>query len=411
MDSANQGIPGFDRYRAAETSLGVWKTRCVINRGVPTATPRLLRYSAIVIRWLTLVVALGAGKSVLASFVITEMRNHAATDSQVLYYFCKDDGQQTSNASAVAIVSNLIDQLIKQNPPPSLFGILKAARKKHAKSEKCNNFGVLWDMFVAMTQGFPAPIVVVVDALDECLVDRKAFLEGLVSFPDAKVRFFLTSRNELDIDRVLGRDPRVAKLPMDVEADIERFVIQRVEQLPRLHKFKAQVIQAATESSSGMFRYAELLLEELNSPDAMSDISVMLHRPPADLDEMYDSILRRLESMDKKQQRHRAREVRRKILTWIGMAKEPLRVDELAYVCAVGDGGEKIDLAQRLLYSEQDLWAKCGPLVEIVDGIVQYTHLSVREYLFRSRSGGYRIQDESAHASIAITSSMILPSF
>ena len=355
--------------------------------------------------------ALGSGKSVLASFVITEMRKHAATDSQVLYFFCKDDGQQTSNSSAVAIVSNLIDQLIEQSPLPSLLEILKEARKKHAKSEKCNNFGVLWDIFVAMTQGFPAPIVVAVDALDECLVDRKAFLESLVSFPDAKVRFFLTSRNEFDIDRVLGRDPRVAKRPMDVEADIERFVIQRVEQLPRLHNFKAQIIRAVTRSSSGMFRYAELLLEELNSPDAISDISVMLHRPPADLDEMYDSILRRLESMDKRQQKHRTREIRRRILTWIGMAKEPLRVDELAFACAVGDGEEKIDLAQRLLYNEQDIWAKCGPLVEIVDGVVQYSHLSVREYLFRSGNGNYCIQEESAHASIAITSSKMLPSF
>ena len=99
-------------------------------------------------------------------------------DLQVLYFFCKDDGCQTSNASAVAIVSNLIDQLIERNPLQSLFEILKQARKKHAKSERCINFGVLWDIFVAMVQEFPTPIVVVVDALDECLVDRKAFLEG-----------------------------------------------------------------------------------------------------------------------------------------------------------------------------------------------------------------------------------------
>ena len=115
--------------------------------------------------------------------------------------------------------------------------------------------------------------------------------------------------------------------------------------------------------------------------------------------------------MDKRQQKHRSREIRRRILTWVGMAKEPLRVDELAFACAVGDGEEKIDLAQRLLYSEQDLWAKCGPLVEIVDGVVQYSHLSVREYLFRSRSGDYWVQEENAHASIALTSSKIPLSF
>ena len=348
--------------------------------------------------------ALGAGKSVLASFVINEMSKYPATELQVLYFFCKDDGHQTSNASAVAIVSNLINQLIERNPLQFLFEILKQARGAHAGSEKCTNFGVLWDIFVTMVHEFPTPIVVVVDSLDECLVDREAFLEGVVSFPDSKVRFFLTSRNELDIDSVFGRSPKVAKRSMDVEADIEKFVIQRVEQLPRLHNFKTQIIQTVTKNSSGMFRYAALLLDELNSPDATSDISIMLRRPPADLHEMYDGILQRLESMDRGQRNRRSREIRRRILTWIGMAKKPLRVDELAYVCAVRDGEAKVDLMERPRYSEQDLLRNCGPLIEIVGGIVQFTHISVREYLFRSGSGKYHIQEEFAHASIAITS-------
>ena len=358
----------------------------------------------IAIRWLTLAVALGAGKSVLASFVVTEMINHAATDSQVLYYFCKDDSHQTSNASAVAIVSNLIDQLIGQNPPPSLLGILKEARKKHAKSEKCTNFGVLWDIFATMTQGFLTPIVVVVDALDSCRVDRKAFLEGLVSFPNAKVRFFLTSRNEPDIDRVLGRDPRVAKLPMDVEADIERFVIQRVGQLPRLDNFRPQEIRTITKYSAGMFRYAALLLDELSSPDIILDIPVILHRPPAYLNEMYNNILLRLDSTDTTQQKQGSQEIRRQILTWISTARRPLRLDELAYACAVGGGEARVDLTKKSFYSEQYFLAKCGPLVEVVGGALQFTHLSVREFLFRGGSGNYCIQKESAHASIAITS-------
>ena len=355
-------------------------------------------------------VVLGTGKSVLASFVITEMRKYAATDLEVLYFFCKGDGHHMSSASAAAIASNLIDQLIERNPLQSLLEILKAARKKHAKSEKCTNFGVLWDIFVAMAQGFPTPIVVVVDALDECLIDRKEFLEALVSFSDTKVRFLLTSRNELDIDNALGGCPSIAKRSMEVGADIEKFVIQRVEQHPRLHGFKAEVIQKVAKNSGGMFRYAALLLDDLNSPDAISDIPVMLHRPPADLNEMYDNILLRLESTDTKQQKQRSRDIRRKILTWIGMAKRPLSVNELAYACAVGDEEETVDLTKRLLYSEQDILGKCGPLVEIVGGIVQYTHLSVREYLFWSGSGKYRIEEEYAHASIAITCSKLQPS-
>ena len=49
MDFANQGIPGFDECRTAETPLGVWKTRYVLNRGALATTSGLPRDSDSVI--------------------------------------------------------------------------------------------------------------------------------------------------------------------------------------------------------------------------------------------------------------------------------------------------------------------------------------------------------------------------
>ena len=47
----------------------------------------------------------------------------------------------------------------------------------------------------------------------------------------------------------------------------------------------------------------------------------------------------------------------------------------------------------------------------VVTGLgLLYTHLSVREYLFWSGSGDYCIQEEFAHAAIAITSRKLLAS-
>jgi hypothetical protein len=130
---------------------------------------------------------------------------------QVLYFFCRDGGDDTSSASAAAIASNLIDQLIERNPLQSLFRILKDECTKHAKSEKCTSFEVLWNIFISMAKAFPTPIVVIVDALDECLITRKAILEGLLSFNNSKVRCFLTSRNKPAIYSTLGQVPEVAK--------------------------------------------------------------------------------------------------------------------------------------------------------------------------------------------------------
>jgi hypothetical protein len=312
-----------------------------------------------------------------------------------------------SSSSAAAIASNLIDQLIEQYRLRSLFEILREAHEIFAKSNKCTNFEVLWNIFIAMAEAFPTPIIVIVDALDECLIDRTMFLERLLASTDGKIRFFLTSREEPDICAVLSQHSDIADRSMNVEADIEKFVIQRVEQLPRLHEFKTQVIREVTKNSAGMFRYAALLLDELNSPDSMTNIPDMLESPPRGLNGMYETILLRLELADKEPKKN-VRENRKKILLWIGMAKEPLTVEALAHACAVRDGEEKFDLTQRRLHNARELLDKCGPLIEIVGGHVQYTHLSVREFLLQSgseRSSYYLIQESEAHASIAIASS------
>jgi len=157
--------------------------------------------------------AIGSGKSVLASFVITLIQEHGETEPQVLFFFCKDSSDDTS--AAASIMTNLIDQLIGQNPLKTLFQILNKARQKHAKSEKCTDFELLWKIFVAMAQEFPIRIVIVIDALDECVTDRSEFLGKILSSnkdTDGKVQFFITSRRERDTQSIISRDGHIRLL-------------------------------------------------------------------------------------------------------------------------------------------------------------------------------------------------------
>ena len=119
----------------------------------------------------------------LSSFVITELRKHSEAELRVLHFFCKDGSPDTSTAAAIA--SSFIDQLIERNPLNALFSILKQAHAKHAKSDKCTDFTILWNIFVAMVQVFPTRIVAVVDALDECHTDRALLLVRMASSPAA----------------------------------------------------------------------------------------------------------------------------------------------------------------------------------------------------------------------------------
>ena len=334
-------------------------------------------------------VMVGAGKSVLSSFAISKLRKHPRIELRVLHFFCKDSSPETS--TALAIASSLIDQLIGHGQLSALFEILKSAHREHAKSDKCTDFGILWNIFVALTKSFPTRIIVVVDALDECNFDRERFLDKIISREmddmDGKLRFFMTSRNDHEISKKLGNHNGTVQLEMNVEEDIKAFVIRRLPELNRLQdmlrrpnnepNLEERIIQGVPRYAGGMFRYAALLLEELNGP--WVDVAKTLDSPPSGLDGMYENILSRLELADT----HRKNRGHRKtLLHWVAMAMRPLKVNELAYACAA-QNEEEFDPAGKTLIDTAHILEICGPLIEIVNGTVQFTHLSVKEFLFQ----------------------------
>jgi len=123
-----------------------------------------------------------------------------------------------------------------------------------------------------MVREFPTTgrILVILDALDECLTDRSIFLKLLISLAAEelkKLRFFATSRKEQDISEIFDKSPDVSSLWMSVEGDIKKFVIRSVNELPRLKAIdcKDTIIQDVTKNSAGMFQYGGLMIEEFES--------------------------------------------------------------------------------------------------------------------------------------------------
>jgi hypothetical protein len=161
-----------------------------------------------------------------------------------------------------------------------------------------------------------------------------------------------------------------------------------------------------------MFRYAVLLIGELlNSP--CQNISATLESPPADLNEMYESILLRLDAEPPRDKpRHRTQ--RKRILQWATVARQPLKASELAWSCADIRDEESFD-PKSFDIQPGELMKLCSPLLEIVDGCVFFTHLSAKEFLLqkreclyardsnkRERVAFYLVENIEAHVSIAI---------
>ena len=182
-----------------------------------------------------------------------------------------------------------------------------------------------------------------------------------------------------------------------MEEDIKAFVFRRLPELHRLQKvlrrsnesnLEERIIQGVPRYAAGMFRYAALLLEELNGPGV--DVAKMLDSPPSGLDGMYESILSRLESADA---RCNNRGPRKTLLHWVAMAMRPLKVNELAYAFAA-QNEEEFDPVGKMLIDTAYILEICGPLIEIVNDTVQFTHLSAKEFFFQKAKNTISLQNE-----------------
>ncbi|KAK4170814.1 ankyrin repeat-containing domain protein [Triangularia setosa] len=320
----------------------------------------------------------GAGKTVLASFVVEDLQEVPGVT--VLYFFFKQGDIATS--SPIEALSSLILQLIHLARERStglqrrLFAILKKAIDKGAgfADQGKANFHELGAVFASMLQEFDGPrVVVILDALDECL-DPVAFAKDCLESPlsDA-ARFVITSRPTQDIVSALGSSPKAATIQIDVDNDIKLFVESKVSSTPSLKRHQAAIISAVTERASGMFRLAALLIEELLSPSSES-VSKRLKNLPTELGGMYETILTRLGTADL--------ELRRMVLAWIATARRLPRVDEIAYAFATLPFEEDFNPDHKLLVTDEQILKSCGSLVELFNGDeLRFTHLTVKEFL------------------------------
>jgi hypothetical protein len=295
---------------------------------------------------------------------------------QVLYFFFKNGDPKTSTAAEM--MASIVDQLVMstRNIPElakQLIGTLERG-KQTDNSEKCRSVSKLWGMFTTMLQAVPFKVMVILDALDEC-DDCSTVTKHLTQAVGA--RFLATSRPEQHISEELENSPVVSAVEMDVANDITNFITKKIEDHPTLQRFKDDIIVSVEQNSGGMFRYAALMLEELQVPSKQK-ITNIIKKMPKGLYGMYEAILLRLDWSEQ------TAELRREILMWITMAKRPVTVAEMAYAYGTV-AGEDFDPEEITLADRTQMLNACGSLVEIFDGDkLRFTHLSVKEFLLQS---------------------------
>ncbi|TFK26017.1 ankyrin [Coprinopsis marcescibilis] len=294
----------------------------------------------------------GAGKTVLASFVINHLLKIEENDKSicVAFAYCRHDKQ----ATAEQVLGSLIRQQVEHHPSAVLPTIMRIY-------ERCSNDGTspsqedLLEMLRAiLSAGIFSKSFYVVDGLDEASTNIQVeLIDSLASLP---VNVFITSR-PLDSLQELFPAARVFHVVVRNE-DIVRLIEQKLRCMHNVRKMlrddalKSEVVSLIIEKSSGMFLLASLLLDILASCVSARKLRDRLESLPEGVHGLYATTIGRVEVQENS-------DLARRVLTWTVFAARSLTIEELRYAVAVNPVTYKFD-PEELVEKETLVGLCCG---------------------------------------------------
>ena len=159
------------------------------------------------------------------------------------------------------------------------------------------------------------PIVLIIDALDECgsEVDRKTLMRVLskgFSVLPSFIRIMVVSREESDIQRALGSHPHLRKYPLDIDSatnnDVLEYIRHRLVEIRINHPYLGDYwpsddkISSLAKGAGGLFIWASTACLYLESGYPGPRLSELINQQPdgnssgpfAQLDSLYNTGLR-----------------------------------------------------------------------------------------------------------------------
>lgn len=259
----------------------------------------------------------GAGKTVLASYLIEYYRKRATThmSNTVLYFFCKNLDEDKN--SDIAIIRSLLYQLLQsiENRVDyrALSDDLGTAIDESGK-QRAMDFVTMWQLFTAHISKLPQPVIIL-DALDECR-GPKTLVQNLTNLSKSNgIKVILTSRKEFYLSKMLANELCLEIRPVDVDADIKALIEAKVSKQPLLchNLVRDKVIKNLSEAHAGMFLWVYLMLKELKACRSVEQVEDTLKKLPEGLPAIYISILRRLY----KSLKSPALDLAKKVFVWV----------------------------------------------------------------------------------------------
>ena len=289
----------------------------------------------------------GMGKTVLASFVIDQMRSY---QRHVVTCFFFWDDKYALQKNAVALLRGILFQIFRHRQNLSVHALTSWSDTAGKAFEEAS---VLWRICTAcFDDPLLGELVCILDALDECQAsERSQLMKWIAQYfrnrpPNTnRVKFILTSRPEITMSDILDDSASRIKLEIRTDkdwlsVDIENFIDHEIETLPALRNLpeasRRRLRDRLVQNADRTFLWASLVLQKIPLEVQLSEdgFATMLSRIPDRLEQLYRDILMSIPEGN--------RDKAKKMLSILTMAQNPLSQEKLQECWAIEQHHESV---------------------------------------------------------------------
>ncbi|WAO97377.1 PNP-UDP-1 domain-containing protein [Fusarium falciforme] len=324
----------------------------------------------------------GAGKTMLATIIISDILERFRHDTSVGIAFIYGDFQRIAQQTPVELLSSLLEQLGNGG-----FGLktIQDLHDRHEYRRTRPEHDEIHRLLHSVAKHH-AKVFIIVDALDELQVSDGSlavFLDDLFSLQQMdNVFLFATSRNKPSITRRFDNGLR-----LEIQArkeDVEKYLDGRMEKLlPWAHEDKEMgklVKNKIVQSTQGMFLLAQLHLNALVGKTTLKGIKTYLNSLPTGsgpqvYQHVYDDAMRRISDQPSEREK-----LAIEVLSWLTLAQRPMTTTEIQLFLAVEHNQTHIDPEN--LPGSDDMVAVCAGLVTVdaESDAIRLVHYTAQEY-------------------------------
>jgi hypothetical protein len=350
----------------------------------------------------------GKGKTMLLCGIIDELHSSLPQNTLLAYFFCQATDSRIN--SATAVLRGLLYMLMNQQP--SLISYSNKSYDRAGKSlfEDANAWVALTKIFMDVLQDPSlSTIYLIIDALDECVIDRTKLLEFIAkqsSLTSDRVKWIISSRNWPDIEAQLERAGHKVRLSLElnaksVAAAVNIFIHQKVDQLTLEKKYTEEIRHAVLEhltlNANDTFLWVALVCQDLKATPKWSVLKKLASFPPG-LDDLYRQMIQQINESD-------SAEIYQRVLASTVVLYRPVTIQELVTLV------RQLDNFVDDLDSVREIVSLCGSFLTLREDTVYFVHQSAKDFIVTKASNEVFLDGtgtEECHRGIFLKSMALL---